>query len=69
MIQGLAEAAVALSDAKDRIHYLNESLLEAQQRISELEKRVEQQKKVIAQQKEVIRQGNYKRLSEYRRSM
>lgn len=69
MIQGLAEAAVALSDAKDRIHHLNEALLEAQQRNSELERLCEQQKTVIAQMKETIRQGNYKRLSEHRRSM
>ncbi len=68
MIQGLAEAAVALSDAKDRIHDLNEALLEAQNRNSELEKLVEQQRKTVAHLKETIRQGKYIRLSERGRS-
>lgn len=69
MIQGLAEAAVALSDAKDRIHHLNESLLESQHRISELERLVEQQRTVIKQYRETMRQDKYKRLSEHRRSI
>ncbi len=69
MIQGLAEAAVALSDAKDRIHDLNEALLEAQNRNSELEKLVEQQRKTMAHLKETIRQGKYIRLSERGRSL
>lgn len=51
----IAEAAVKVEEAKERI--------------LELEKLVEQQRTVIAQLKETIRQGKYKRLSEYRRSM
>ncbi len=51
----IAEAAVKLDEAKDRI--------------VELEKLAEQQRKTIAHLKETIRQGKYKRLSEHRRSM
>ncbi len=65
----IAEAALKLEEAKDRIHYLNEALLTAHERITELEKLCEQQRTIIKQSKETIRQGKYKRLSEYRRSM
>jgi hypothetical protein len=51
----IAEAAVQLEEAKDRI--------------LELEKLVEQQRKVIAEQKKALQWDNYKRLSEHRRSM
>lgn len=68
LLRAVAEAAVALDDAKDRIHYLNEALLSAQERIVELEKLCEQQKKVIAQMKEALRWDKYKKMSEYRRS-
>lgn len=69
LLRAVAEAAVALDDAKDRIHYLNEALLTAQERVTELEKLCAQQKKVIAQMKETLRQGKYVRLSEHRRSL
>ncbi len=68
LLRAVAEAAVALSDAKDRIHDLNEALLEAQNRNSELEKLAEQQRKTVAHLKETIRQGKYIRLSERGRS-
>jgi len=69
LLRAVAEAAVALDDAKDRIHHLNEALLTAQERIVELEKLCEQQRKWINQTKEMLRQDKYKRLSEHRRSM
>ena len=69
LLRAVAEAAVALDDAKTRIHHLNEALLTAQERILELEKLCEQQRKWINQTKEIMRQDKYKRLSEHRRSM
>ncbi len=51
----IAEAAVKLEEAKDRI--------------VELEKLAEQQRKTIAHLKETIRQGKYIRLSERGRSL
>ncbi len=69
LLRAVAEAAVALDDAKDRIHYLNEALLTAQERITELEKLCEQQRKTVAHLKETIRQGKYIRLSERGRSL
>ena len=69
LLRAVAEAAVALDDAKTRIHHLNEALLTAQERIVELEKLCEQQRKWINQTKEIMRQDKYKRLSEHRRSM
>lgn len=69
LLRAVAEAAVALDDAKTRIHHLNEALLTAQERITELEKLCEQQRKWIDQTKEMLRRDKYRRLSEYRRSM
>ena len=69
LLRAVAEAAVALDDAKTRIHHLNEALLTAQERIVELEKLCEQQRKWINQTKEMLRQDKYRRLSEHRRSM
>ena len=51
----IAEAAVKLEEARDRI--------------VELEELVEQQRKWIDQTKEMLRRDKYRRLSEHRRSM